>query len=191
MSAVPDSVGDWASNQPDNWSGTNGGNKISLSRVPQLDQIEIEDIARALSNICRFGGQIKRHYSVAQHSLHVMELVPEQYKFEALMHDAAEAYTTDIPTPLKRELGNAFSTIELRINVAVGERFKVDLTQLPDCVHVADRIMCVSERDQLCANPLPWGPAYEGCLRYPQLIPWMNPEDAYAKFLTAFQKYRR
>jgi hypothetical protein len=61
---------------------------------PDPDQIDIGDIARALSNQCRFGGHCRAFYSVAQHSVLVSVLVEQrggdvEDVFAALMHDAA------------------------------------------------------------------------------------------------------
>lgn len=61
------------------------------------DDIVINDIAVSLSNICRFAGHLSHFYSVAQHAVLCSQLVPQEFAFEALMHDATEAYCQDIP----------------------------------------------------------------------------------------------
>lgn len=67
----------------------------------------ITEIAHALSNACRYGGHCSQFYSVAEHSVLVSEIA-EKLKlcdpFEALMHDASEAYICDIPGPWKHML---------------------------------------------------------------------------------------
>ena len=70
------------------------------------DDITLEDIAHSLSLQCRFNGHIARHYSVARHSINVRSLARnsgERLNLQrvALLHDATEAYLTDLPTPIK------------------------------------------------------------------------------------------
>ncbi len=49
------------------------------------DNIDINDIAVSLSNICRFAGHLSHFYSVAQHAVLCSQLVPQEFAFEALM----------------------------------------------------------------------------------------------------------
>lgn len=72
--------------------------------APDPGAIDIRDIAAALSRQCRYTGHLRPEiplYSVAQHCVLVSDLVPESLKYEALLHDAAEAYTGDLARPLK------------------------------------------------------------------------------------------
>ena len=80
---------------------------------PDPNTIDIIDIAHGLSNICRYGGQCSRFYSVAEHCCYVSDASPEGSKLAALLHDASEAYIGDMIQPLKDSgrLG-AFETIE-------------------------------------------------------------------------------
>jgi len=89
---------------------TLSGKKFSY-QFATADDIDIEDIANALSNICRFAGHLPEFYSVAQHSVLVSQIVPPEFAFEALMHDAAEAYCQDIPAPLKALLSALIHSI--------------------------------------------------------------------------------
>jgi uncharacterized protein len=64
-------------------------------------------IGHALGNLCRFNGNPRLFYSVAEHSILVSSLMRKIVggdPFEGLMHDAAEAYLSDVPTPFKRLL---------------------------------------------------------------------------------------
>ncbi len=91
---------------------------------PYPDNICTEDIAHALSLTCRFAGHTRQFYSVAQHSLLVSRLVPSYYKLSALLHDAAEAYLVDIPTPLKSLL-SGYSNLEKYILRAIREKYNL------------------------------------------------------------------
>ena len=73
----------------------------------RIEQVAIEDIALALSNICRYTGHVSQLLSVAEHSVRVCDYVRYEMggdnnaAFAALLHDACEAYLSDIPKPIK------------------------------------------------------------------------------------------
>lgn len=72
---------------------------------PRPDDIDIRDIAHALSLQCRYAGHCSRFYSVAEHSVYVSRAVFEEHALAALLHDASEAYLVDVPRPIKSHLG--------------------------------------------------------------------------------------
>lgn len=82
----------------------------------QTADVRIEDIAHALSNICRFTGHVKRFYSVSEHSILVGKMCEKMAGCEAglegLLHDAAEAYLGDVNTHLKAAI-SAYNGTEL------------------------------------------------------------------------------
>lgn len=112
--------------------------------APRPNDLEIEDVAHALSNLCRWGGHVKRFYSVAEHSVHVSRCVPPNHAFAALMHDATEAYVIDVPRPLKRALVN-YADIEIANWRAICDRWSMCF-DLPQCVHDADNKVLMAER---------------------------------------------
>lgn len=84
------------------------GRRIDLCD-PQVADMDMQDIAHALSLICRFGGHVKHFYSVAEHSLLVADLLEEQghpsnVVLAGLLHDAHEAFIGDVTTPVKAVL---------------------------------------------------------------------------------------
>lgn len=174
-----------------NWTGTNSGKRIHLDN-PSMDEIDIEDIAIGLANTCRFGGQIKRWYSVAEHSIKVARMVPPEHKLVALLHDATEAYICDIPTPLKLQLGHAYEEIETRLALAIGHKFGLGdaLAYLPPCVKQADRCVLMAERDALQGVVSDWGHEYEQSMRYPAFqVEHATAADARNAFRVAFNEY--
>lgn len=94
---------------------------------PQPSQIDLLDIAVALSRISRFVGHTVFPYSVAQHSMLVAQLSPsvKRIKLLALLHDADEAYTSDIPSPVKQLLKPVISNVEDKIMHAIYLHFKI------------------------------------------------------------------
>jgi hypothetical protein len=84
----------------------------------------IEDIAHALSNVCRFTGHCRQFYSVAQHSVEVATRLPHELQAAALLHDASEAYLTDLPRPIKKlPQFKFYREAEERLQLAIYRRF--------------------------------------------------------------------
>lgn len=103
-----------------------GGGLLDL-KAPRPDMIHPEDIARGLARQFRFSGQTARPYSVLAHSLWAERDaeaggVSTRARLAVLLHDAAEAYIGDVPTPLKVLLP-IFSDIEDRLMAAILARF--------------------------------------------------------------------
>lgn len=132
------------------WIQTASGRSFDLAQ-PRAQDVTIEDVAHALSLICRFGGHMPKHYSVAQHCVVVSHLVPRENALAGLLHDASEAYVGDVVRPLKRMLPG-YRDIEDRVWNAIASRFGIDPT-LPASVKEADRIAMFWERRDLLAKP--------------------------------------
>ena len=71
--------------------------------------IEIVDIAHALSLMCRANGHFPYFYSVAQHCLNCVKEAAargysERVQLGCLLHDASEAYLSDVTRPIKQLL---------------------------------------------------------------------------------------
>lgn len=109
--------------------------------------IRIQDIAHALSNACRFAGHTKKFYSVAQHSVIVSCIVPEEFALVGLLHDATEAYIGDMTRPLKN-LNPTFCELEHKIWTVIADRYGLSY-EIPSIVKRADNIALVTEKRDL------------------------------------------
>jgi len=94
---------------------------------PDVNQIHIEDIAHALSLMCRANGHFIRFYSVAQHSINCANEAKAQelsarVQIACLLHDASEAYLSDITRPVKNHLPN-YKEIEKRLQDTIYGKF--------------------------------------------------------------------
>lgn len=113
---------------------------------PTDEQIDIEDIAWGLSRVSRFAGQTitKVPYNVAQHSVLALKIVikllpqvgiqpnsPQGRKIQlmTLLHDAAEAYMGDIPSPVKKHptIKEEFKNLEYGLLSKIYKKFRLDV----------------------------------------------------------------
>ena len=143
------------------WISTYSGVRFDLLE-PKPDMFKIEDIAHALSRICRFGGHVKGKLamSLAQHSIMVSDIAaaladaagfdPDEAAFLGLMHDAGESYYGDVVRPLKDLLGPQFKAIAAGIDNALFKAFGIDKdSTLWIAVHQADQVSLATEARDL------------------------------------------
>lgn len=107
---------------------------------PRPEDVDFRDIGHALSLICRYGGHVRRFYSVAEHCNLLAKYFLERGDFTwaryALLHDAEEAYIGDMIRPLKPSMP-AFKAAGSLIEQVVLKRAGLDLP-LPHEIHEAD-----------------------------------------------------
>lgn len=143
------------------WVQTFSGKRFDILD-PTQESICIEDIAHALSQICRFTGHVKEFYSVGQHSILVSENVEPQHALWGLLHDASEAYIADVSHPLKHtnEMA-AYRDIEAMIMGRICLKFGLE-PKMPGNVEYYDQVLLFTEkRDLMGPAPEAWrdGPA--------------------------------
>lgn len=157
--------------------------------TPERSDIRIQDIARGLSNTCRFGGQATfgdGFYSVAQHSVLVSRLVEPEHAFAGLMHDAAEAYVGDMVGPLK-QLCPDYKAIEKRVETAVMAHFGLSLPLHPSVKHADLRALRTEQRDLTSGS----GDNWNGLDAYQPgraTIRPLSPTQAYVAFMGRFDE---
>lgn len=138
------------------WTQTYSGKAFEYNNI-QPDMLDIRDIAHALALQNRYNGHTKYPYSVALHSVLCSYApdCPNELRFEALMHDAAEAYLGDIPRPFTRlipEIKTYFREAELAIANKYGTRYPMS----PEVKAVDDRLLMTEKQYLLGPEPREW-----------------------------------
>ncbi|CAI1149395.1 HD family hydrolase [Serratia liquefaciens] len=163
---------------------TYSGKNINLDNLT-TECIDLVDIAKGLSNVCRFGGQCEEFYSVAQHSILVSLLVPLPYALEGLLHDAAEAFIGDMPSPFKKNLTD-YMEMENKIESVIKRFFSLPPIKSPE-VKSADLIALATEcRDLNFPRALSYPPLRGIAPSDKHLVtPW-PPKRAFQEFIARY-----
>jgi uncharacterized protein len=169
---------------------------------PRPEDLDIRDIAHALSLVCRFTGHTRSFYSVADHSLRVSYLAENQVRNNwrgilgfpdfnglaffrevalwGLLHDASEAYLCDVPSPIKHAsgMGQIYRQYEQRLMDVIVKRFDL-LPYEPGFIKMADRLLLDAEMRDLmaCKDRMD--------VKLDPIIP-LTSEEAEAEFLRRF-----
>lgn len=140
------------------WILTATGRRLDLD-TPMPHLINLMDVAWSLAQTNRFNGHALRPYSVAEHSLLVSEIVEREVigagpsvQLYALLHDAHEAITGDLPTPAKAVVGPGWAAFEGRWELATHGCFGLRSTVAAwqrDVKHADLRALATERRDLL------------------------------------------
>lgn len=159
---------------------------------PAPETICIEDIAHALSNICRFTGHCNEFYSVAQHSILVSKFCINPML--GLLHDASEAYICDIASPIKQDYSfTKYRSIEKNLQNIIYKKFDIPETRVyldTPSLKTVDIRMLKTEYLQFMNqyDDIDW--QMDTILPYNIKIIPMQPKEAKEEFLKTFYKYR-
>lgn len=129
---------------------------------PRQEDIDINSIAHALGNMCRYNGHAKRFLSVAEHSVHICRWIKkaghdDETALWGLLHDAPEALgLADIVRPVKPYI-TGYKALERDVMDAVCDRFGLSHEE-PAIVKEADNRILRDEYEQaMDESVLPWG----------------------------------
>lgn len=167
----------------ESWIQTYTGRKL-FPLHPDPDAIDVRDIAHALSLHCRFNGHCREFYSVAEHSVRVSKQLTDGDALWGLLHDASEAYLSDVPKPLKKDLPE-YQAAEEHLMRVIAERFELPWP-IPEMVHEADMTLLITERRDLMGNPVgDWGIDVDPL---PGRIDPLSPSAAERAYLARFDE---
>ena len=163
--------------------------KAFFPLAPESADIEIRDIAHALSMQCRFVGHCREFYSVAEHSVRVSMACANADALTGLLHDAPEAYLHDLASPIKQAEGmERYREAEEVLWAAIAERFGLPAA-IPNSVHRADRLLLNTEARDLFDKTVAWADA--GNVQPRQIRALTSPRAAEAWFLDRFRELDR
>lgn len=152
--------------------------------APASSEFTIEDIGHGLANICRYSGQCRSFYSVAEHSILVSETA-KGFELEALLHDAAEAFLGDITRPLKQMLPE-YKRIEADVERAILDQFGI-IGPLPPQVKQADLRVLAAEQKQIMPEGTDGWVRGQKVEPAPIVVRHLSPDEAKREFLDRFE----
>lgn len=169
--------------EKDAWIQTFTGRVFPILN-PTPEDIDARDIAHALSLQCRFTGHVREFYSVAEHCVRCAIHAPTELALQALLHDAQEAYISDISRPLKRSgMLDGYMVVEDRIWKAVALKFGVPEKLDPIVKKLDAQALITEQRDLLGTQARPW---IDTAPPFPEtIVPWSSrvAEERYLAML--------
>jgi len=174
------------------WKVTASGKAFDFVN-PTPDMIDAQTIIDHLTFTCRWGGNVETFYSVAQHSIIVADAIKRpDWRIYGLLHDAAEAYIGDLPTPFKGWLAFAGADIhglERRILNCVWESFELPKPDkdIATAVDIADaRALATEYRDIVKGRSVLWSPPAKPLPHQIRAKPWPDVADSFSQKLIEY-----
>lgn len=172
------------------WIQTDSGNPFNYL-YPDDSVITIEDIASGLCSLVRFNGHSNWiiRWTVAQHCLMMADAAEDdEIALACLMHDATEAYMSDVASPLK-ELLPKYREVEENVTQAILARFSLHFDpHVWDIVKLMDKQACAWEAIQLQGpQKAKWAMGRE--VTYPfKHVEYYHPEETREQFINKFNE---
>jgi len=154
--------------------------------APRREDIDIRDIAHALSLNCRFNGHCRTFYSVGEHAVRVARALPRKWALWGLLHDAGEAYLTDLPRPVKTQMPQ-FQVVEERLLEVLAGHFGLCWPAPAAVWRADDRLLATEARDLLGVAARRWGITARPLAE--QIVPW-SWREAEKRFLAEYEELR-
>lgn len=161
-----------------------------------ISAIELEDIAHALSHICRYNGHCRKFYSVAEHSVLVSRIIRQMWPddveaiWAGLLHDATEAYVGDVTTPLKVTMPK-FIELEHKIESEIAKEFGIKWDKRTvERVKIADMRALSTEARKLFPDVSKWN-AIHDFEPAPELLDSRFPVPPATAKLAFIREFRR
>jgi len=167
------------------WMETFTGKRVNPLELRPED-VDIVDIAHALSQICRYGGHCHKFYSVAEHCIRVAVKAPDELKLAALLHDAEEAYLGDVIRPLKYCFPMLVEA-GLQAQYIIYKAFNVSIDDVGiNAIKVLDNVLIATEARDLMVNSANWNGLPPPL---PETITPIPQHQAKDIFLAKFKEY--
>lgn len=182
------------------WSG---GQFFYDEEFREQSTIKIQDICCSLARKPRCAGHGQRVMSIAEHSVVVSYIVEalgggKYAQLHGLLHDAHEAYSGDMPSPMKRYLKRKFGWDIKEVEADLTEHIYAKLNiampglEASTIVQQADQIALYFERQLNMKKQKPWPftdklqpPAHFG-----YLFEFNDPSDAAERFKNRYLDLR-
>lgn len=161
---------------------------------PEREEIDIRDIAHALSLTCRGNGHVKTFFSVGQHCIHcALEAQARGYGgrliLACLLHDASECYLSDVPRPVKAHMPQ-YQAVEARLleeiylkflGLALTEEEEKQVKQIDNDMLYYDLLYLLGEKTGPEAPVMATDFSYE-------VLPFAQVESRYLELFEAFSR---
>jgi len=153
-----------------------------------VNMIRTQDVALALGKLCRYNGHSRVFYSVAEHcflmAAYAMDVTDDpEIALQCLLHDAGEAYVSDVPSPLKAKLGQVYKDLEAEVDELIAFKYGLP-TPLFDIVHELDKRICLDEKAVLYpTSRYRWVAEQQGLEPLGIKLALLNPSEAALAFL--------
>ncbi len=143
--------------------------------APRPEDFDRRDIAHSLALTCRFNGHLNQFYSVAQHSIILQKLLPEELTAWALLHDGAEAYLGDLVWPIKQSW-QFFTDAEDHLLEVMAQAFRLSWPMSEDLKRM-DFALGLAEAREFGMNIADWSVPDNFSLPLPDLTPFVGGSE--------------